>query len=413
MKKLVVSFALVVLLFTSAALAQAKGRPDRLAISGPGLTGVVEVSDLNLLEGLDLMEMIAQRQIITAPNISGAYELTSYYREDNQYRVAHRVRYTLNPSGGAGFVYDLGGADSGVVANHDGKWFCAAPYADAALRSLLQRLGVAVVRASTLPPPQQLTLKGPGISGEVPLNEKVNATGLDFESMIHWTWGRMAVPIVSDGYELTRYVQNCVGQMVVDTRLRYYPGGDGRPGYVYLTESDERDPYRDVDNWFFTTPQGEANLQSLVSHWRAPLAATTSAIKLDAPLPANIVVNQPLTLGFTVTPAKSDAYLPDTLIVYAQHIDEESHRDVFTAKPSGARGHYPVALNFNRSGIWYWVINAETAAGEQPMPMLSVRDATNGASSTQANSASPIALTLVLLSVVVVAGFWMSRHSQT
>ena len=415
MRRWICSTTLVMLLLClSVLVTQAKGRPDKLTISGPGLKGMIEVTDSKWLDGLDLGDFVVY-DAISAPRTGDGYELTAFYQEDQQYHVSMSLHYFLNPSGASGFVYYSDSDGTDYDSSRTGKWYCAAPFADGAVRNLLQKLDVAVAKASTLRAPEQFTLKGPGISGEAPLNDNVSLTGLSAEELVHWTWGPLAPPNVANGYELTHYVQNCVGQMVVDTRLRYYAGSDGRPSYVYLVDGSQRDPIRDRANWFLTTPQGENRLHALVTNWKAPTAAVPSAIVLDQPLPASLQVNQPISIGFRILPSRAGAYLPPTLIVYAQHIDEESHRDVFPAKADGAPGHYQVTLNFNRSGIWYWLINAETAAGEQPMPMLTVADG----SSTQSNSpntsgetiASPIALTLLLLTLIVVAGLWMGRRS--
>ena len=415
MRRWICSTTLVMLLLcVCVAVTQAKGRPDKLTISGPGLKGMVEVTDPQSLDGLDLGDFVVY-DAISAPRAGDGYELTAFYQEDQQYHVSLSLHYYLNPTGGSGFVNYADSDGTDYDHSRIGKWYCAAPFADDAVRNLLQKLGVAVAKASTLRAPEQFTLKGPGISGEAPLNDKVSLTGLSADELVHWTWGPLAPPKVANGYELTHYVQNCVGQMVVDTRLRYYAGSDGRPGYIYLVAGSERDPLRDVTNWFLTTPQGENRLRALVTNWQAPTPAVPSAILLDQPLPASLRVNQPISVGFRILPSRAGAYLPPTLIVYAQHIDEESNRDVFPAKADGAPGHYQVTLNFNRGGIWYWLINAETAAGEQPMPMLTVADR----SSTQSNSpntsgetsASPIALTLLLLTLIVVAGLWMGRRS--
>ena len=146
------------------------------------------------------------------------YELTAFYAEDQQVHVSLRLHYYLNPSGSSGFVNYAASDGTDYDSSRSGKWYCAAPFADQSVRSLLRKLGVVVASASTLPPPERYTLKGPGISGEAPLNDKVSVTGLSADDLIHWTWGRLAPPNVANGYELTHYVQNCVGQMVVEDR---------------------------------------------------------------------------------------------------------------------------------------------------------------------------------------------------
>lgn len=154
-------------------------------------------------------------------------------------------------------------------------------------------------------------------------------------------------------------------------------------------------------------------MQALVKQWPAPAAPSyTSAIKLDAPL-SSLSVNRPVTIGFSVRPERADAYLPETLIVYAQHMDETSSRDVFTAKRDGARDHYKVTLELKHAGTCYWLINAKTAAGEQPMPMLSVLDATGKAGGGQANAdaTSPLLIAWGLMGLLGIVGALFTRLS--
>lgn len=111
----------------SASLALAKEGPEKLTISGPGLKGVVEVTDPQLLNGLLFEGFIARHYgSIRAPQVGDAYELTSFYKEDNQYKPSNRLRYYLSGAG-PGFVYYVGAGEFGHVSNDDGKWFCAAP----------------------------------------------------------------------------------------------------------------------------------------------------------------------------------------------------------------------------------------------------------------------------------------------
>src|SRR5947208_16281011 len=91
----------MLLLCVGVAVTQAKGRPDKLTISGPGLKGMVEVTDPQALEGLDLGDFV-QYDAIGAPRAGDGYELTAFYQEDQQYHVSLRLHYYLNPSGASG-----------------------------------------------------------------------------------------------------------------------------------------------------------------------------------------------------------------------------------------------------------------------------------------------------------------------
>src|SRR5437762_14000017 len=104
MRRWICSTTLVALLLClSVAVTQAKGRPEKLTISGPGLQGLVEVTDPQALDGLDLGEFVVY-DAISAPAARDGYELTAFYAEDQQVHVSLRLHYYLNPSGSSGFV---------------------------------------------------------------------------------------------------------------------------------------------------------------------------------------------------------------------------------------------------------------------------------------------------------------------
>ena len=100
------------------------------------------------------------------------------------------------------------------------------------------------------------------------------------------------------------------------------------------------------------------------------LAGGWAVITLDE-LPEMIVAGQPLEIGFTVrqhgvTPM--DGLAP---IVTARQPGASASEQ---AKAQGETGHYVATLNFPRAGEWEWSIQAFT--GNQPMPLLSVTEAT-------------------------------------
>lgn len=113
---------------------------------------------------------------------------------------------------------------------------------------------------------------------------------------------------------------------------------------------------------------------SLVYIWLAgavALAGGWAVITLDD-LPAEVVVDQPLTVGFMVRQHGVRPMADLTPQVKATH--QETGRSVtVAAEPVGKVGHYVATLTLPESGVWRWSIEAFSM--EQPMPLLTVQAA--------------------------------------
>jgi len=137
------------LLVLTTSLALAKGPPDKVVISGPGLSGEVESTDCVAISvlGLGSLEDF-QRGPIAAPQVSTGYQLTRYFKDGASYRPFDRLIYYPNRSGERGYIFYEGLRVSGGWSEYDGKWFYATKAGDAAMRRLLKQLGAA---PATLP----------------------------------------------------------------------------------------------------------------------------------------------------------------------------------------------------------------------------------------------------------------------
>jgi hypothetical protein len=134
------------------------GPPDKVTISGPGLAGVVEVTDQEAVRSLGVgvfFGLSEQRQAITAPTVGDGYELVRYYNSVNG--SFDRLRYYPSAPGGSGTIYYFGptSGNQGVaqvlgLAARVGQWFMATPQEDAAMQHTLTTLN-APPHASTTP----------------------------------------------------------------------------------------------------------------------------------------------------------------------------------------------------------------------------------------------------------------------
>ncbi len=155
-------FAGLLLLTTFAiTLAWPETAPDRATISGPGLSGEVEITDPAVLNALKLGGVEDfKRGVLAAPKVGEGYRITRYFYQGTfNFGLLHYYRV----DGQASYVYFEDGPDlEGNHTMYHQKWFHATPTGDAAMKQFLVSLGVSAseTRAQTDPRPS-LDLSNP------------------------------------------------------------------------------------------------------------------------------------------------------------------------------------------------------------------------------------------------------------
>jgi hypothetical protein len=124
-------------------VALAKGPPDKMSITGPGLQGVAEVTDTDLIGKLGMAEFENFGREVEAPGISQeqSYEITRYFRDNDgkTYHPFDHIRYYPLASGEPGYVFYIGIINGS--GPYDGKWYRATLAGDNAMRRVLDSLG--------------------------------------------------------------------------------------------------------------------------------------------------------------------------------------------------------------------------------------------------------------------------------
>ncbi len=148
-------------------LAQAKGPPSKIVISGPGLLGQVEVTNAQLLQrlGMGALEDLAQG-VIAAP--APGVDLAERYRIDRYHTDSagkgwpfDRIYYYPNRSGAGGYIFYEGLTPFGGRSEYDGKWFRATAAGDGAMQQLLAHLRRSVSSVPRLPATGKTTAYSP------------------------------------------------------------------------------------------------------------------------------------------------------------------------------------------------------------------------------------------------------------
>jgi hypothetical protein len=136
-----VSLALLALA-TGAAFAKPGHADGKMTITGPGINGVIEVTDPEMQSGLSPYNFLAAlNPYVEAPQLAEGqgYEITYYLKhEDGTYEAVERMRYVPDANGGQGYVYY-----SDLKLN-TGTWFQLTPEGEARIQSVLNQIGITV-----------------------------------------------------------------------------------------------------------------------------------------------------------------------------------------------------------------------------------------------------------------------------
>jgi hypothetical protein len=124
--------------------ALAKGPPDKVVITGPGLKAPVEIEDREVLETFSFFQFENSERPIEPPEHPGyGYVVTRFVAESQgEYTAWDRLIYLPNPGGSGGVVFYEGLLGEGMSSEFDGGWYLASAAGDAAMREILTREGV-------------------------------------------------------------------------------------------------------------------------------------------------------------------------------------------------------------------------------------------------------------------------------
>ncbi|MBF8284232.1 MAG: hypothetical protein HW378_3147 [Anaerolineales bacterium] len=140
----VVSLALLALT-TGAAFAKPGHDDGKMTITGPGINGVIEVTDPEMQSGLSPYNFLAElTPYVEAPQFAegDGYDIVYYFKQsDGTYEAVERMRYVPDANGGQGYVYY-----SDLKLN-TGTWFQLTPEGEARIQSVLNQIGITVAMA--------------------------------------------------------------------------------------------------------------------------------------------------------------------------------------------------------------------------------------------------------------------------
>lgn len=132
---------LVALLFPAVHL-NAKGRPDKVILSGPGLKQPVEIADRQSLDvlGIGGLENSEVTSLDKIPAVGEGYDLVRYIEEPGKKPIAFdHVRYFPKATDGQSYVFYVGLVDAGSWSSLDNNWYTVNSAGQAAMERILAK----------------------------------------------------------------------------------------------------------------------------------------------------------------------------------------------------------------------------------------------------------------------------------
>ncbi len=109
-----------------------------------------------------------------------------------------------------------------------------------------------------------LTITGPGIKGEVTLNNHDDMMNLEQSGFFDQVKFVKPPENLGQGYNITAHL-NLDGKLVPMLEMVYYPAEEGQPGYMHYTGRLNGKSMQPADDWAQMRPQAETALRDLMT----------------------------------------------------------------------------------------------------------------------------------------------------
>ncbi len=132
-----------------------------------------------------------------------------------------------------------------------------------------------------------LTISGPGIKGEVTLDDPKAMMRLEQSGFFNQTAFVKPPENLGEGYHITAHL-NLDGKMVPWVEMVYYPTQEGQPGYVHYTARLNGESLQTVDQWYILLVTPDKAFRSLMAANNITLqpALITAPAAVEPAMPA-------------------------------------------------------------------------------------------------------------------------------
>jgi hypothetical protein len=163
-----------------------------------------------------------------------------------------------------------------------------------------------------------LTISGPGIKGEVSLNDHDAMMNLEQSGFFDQAFLSKPPEGLGEGYNITAHL-NLDGKLVPYIQMIYYPTNEGQSAYIHYTARLEGDTLQPLDEWHLLNRKADTALRDVMTANKI----TVQSALVKAPevvVPAQESVAEPAAVEPAVSPASSPApirmpYLIPALVV--------------------------------------------------------------------------------------------------
>ena len=147
-----------------------------------------------------------------------------------------------------------------------------------------------------------LTITGPGIKGEVSLNNHEDMMNLEQSGFFDQASFIKPPENLGEGYNITAHL-NLDGKLVPMVEMVYYPAEEGQPGYVHYTGRLIGEALKPVDEWGQMLPAAETALRDIMTANKiaiqpaivaAPAIVAPAAVE-SAKIEEQTVVSEPVS----------------------------------------------------------------------------------------------------------------------
>ena len=163
-----------------------------------------------------------------------------------------------------------------------------------------------------------LTVSGPGIKGEVSLNDHEAMMNLEQSGFFDQAFLSKPPKDLGEGYHMTAHL-NLDGKLVPYIEMIYYPTNEGQSAYVHYTGRLEGDTLQPVDEWHLLNAKADGALRDLFADNK--ITVQSALIKAPAVVepvkePVAAAEVQPVVPAAATSPASAQMpYLIPALVV--------------------------------------------------------------------------------------------------
>ena len=162
-----------------------------------------------------------------------------------------------------------------------------------------------------------LTISGPGIKGEVSLNDHEAMMNLEQSGFFDQAFLSKPPKDLGEGYNITAHL-NLDGKLLPYIQMVYYPTNEGQSGYVHYTARLEGETLQAIDEWHLLNRKADSALREVMT--ASNITVQSALVKAPAAVePAREPVAAPAVESVAApaaSPAPSQmAYLIPALVV--------------------------------------------------------------------------------------------------